>query len=285
MTVGIAAISEANTNDPKVVLSSDRLVTTHQQSAIEHEHPETKLTEVGGSLNNANLVCIIAGGIQLGEEYRTRLEDTIARFVQQNDEEPWLPTVADLARENYEVLIQDKIDNVVLSSYGLEMEDLSRQHQFKDSFLNDVLAEAEQVEQEIQKNLVILVGGVGLTGPAEVGPAIYEISNSNMRPHNQMGYATIGSGTQPAESEFIQADYSKRENVEDTLATVTAANYKATEARGVGGETDVAIVDATGVETVDEEMVSDLMEIHENIDDEQEEIREKYLSEYDIDWE
>lgn len=273
---------ETDTDDPKVVFSSDRMVTTHQESAIEHKHPETKISEIGGNLTGSNFVCIIAGSVQYGNEYKSRLEESIELFVHQEDEEPWVSTVATLAKENYQSLIQDKINDHVLSTYGLEMDDLSKQHQFKDQFLNNILAKVQQVEQEVISQLVVLIGGVGIEGGYNMQPAIYEISNNNKKPHNDMGYATIGSGTQPAESEFIQTDYSKQGSVEETIATVTAANYQAASARGVGGEADVFVVSKGRVKEVDEETVSELMDTHSEIESEQEDVREKHLSNQDI---
>lgn len=42
MTVGVAAITNHGTDNPVVFLGADRLLTTQQVSAIEHEHPEPK---------------------------------------------------------------------------------------------------------------------------------------------------------------------------------------------------------------------------------------------------
>lgn len=145
MTVGMAALSEVNGGEPKVIISSDRMVTTRQQSRIEHEHPETKLREFGTDLTQTNLMGVIAGSIQLAESFEQRLNFKLNAYTQQQGEEPWINTSAELASQVYREIVQEKIENRVLSAYGLELDDLSRQHQFKDDFLSDILSEVSQV--------------------------------------------------------------------------------------------------------------------------------------------
>lgn len=279
MTVGIAVVCESESGDPKVIMSSDRLLTTVQQSAIEHEHPETKLTEIGADLDETHLLSIIAGSVQLGENLKSGVETGIAQFVQANDEEPWVSTCAEIAGAEYRGLVQSKVEQIVLSSYGLTLEDLSRQHQFKDDFLNDILSESRQLIQEIHNNLVMLIGGVGPDGAA-----IYEVSNNNVFAHNDVGYATIGSGNQPAKSEFIKAEYSMRMSLQEALAVVAAANHRAEQASGVGGDTDIGVVTAGETNFVDTETVGALMARQTNIADAQAEERDRIIRENPVNW-
>jgi len=280
MTVGIAAIAESDTDNPKVVVASDRLVTTQQQSAIEHEHPETKLTKIGKDVEHTHLIGVIAGSVNFGEQYLGSVETAIELFIRENNEEPWVSTVADIAGNQYRAFVQEKIENVVLQTYGLELDDLSRQHQFKDGFLDDILSEADQVRQQIHQNLVLLLGGVG-----PQGAGVYQITGNDVIPQNDMGYTTIGSGTQPAESEFIKSEYGKKEDLTTAFATVAAANYQAKKASGVGGDPDMMIVDTESVHEVAEDTSEALMERQEKIADKQEAIRENVLEDENIDWE
>jgi hypothetical protein len=279
VTVGIAAISDDATDEPKVVVSSDRVITTRQQSAIEHEHPEAKLNELGGFLDKTQLVGVTAGGVELGEEYRDKVELGLREFVREHEQEPWVNTAAEIAAQKYRSLIQEKIATYALEPYGLSLEDLSRQHQFKDSFLEDVLAEADQIHQRVTRNLNLLLGGVGPNGAG-----VYQISGGDHNPQNDLGYTTIGSGSQPAESEFIKDSHDKTGPVSDTFATVAAAHYQASKASGVGGELDVMVVSPEGVEEVNETTISNLMERQDRIADRQDEVREKILTEEPVDW-
>lgn len=279
MTVGIAAISDETTDSPKVVVSSDRMITTRQQSAIEHEHPEAKLNELGDFLDETHLIGVTAGGVELGEEYRSKVEEGLREFVREYEQEPWVNTAAEIAAQEYRTLVQEKIATHALEPYGLSLDDLSRQHQFKDSFLEDVLAEADQVRRKITRNLNLLLGGVGPNGAG-----VYQISGGDHNPQNDLGYTTIGSGTQPAESEFIKDSYDKTGPVSDTFATIAAAHYQASKASGVGGELDVMVVSSAGVSEVEESTISDLMERQSQIADKQDDVREKILTEEPVEW-
>ena len=279
MTVGIGAICDAQTDEPKVVLSSDRLVTTLQQSRIEHEHPETKLINFSRNLSGTHLVGVVAGSVQLGETLRDRINDRIQAFIQENNEEPWVSTAADLAGAAYQTVVQNRIENRVLRSYGLRLDDLSRQHQFQDSFLNDVLAEVDGLRNEIHQNLTLLLGGVGARGPG-----IFLISTNDVLPQNDMGYATIGSGTQPAESEFIKTEYGKLEDLNTAFTTIAAAHHQAKKASGVGGEPDIMVVDSNGVYEVDEGTRDDLMDRQQKIATEQQNKKDQILSSNPVNW-
>jgi uncharacterized Ntn-hydrolase superfamily protein len=161
----------------------------------------------------------------------------------------------------------------------LEIEDLSRQHQFKDDFLNDVITEIEHIENEIHNQLRMLIGGVDQTGAY-----IYEIKNGSHTGHQRTGYATIGSGTQPAESEFIKSQFAKSRSADEGLETCAAALHAAQEASGVGGTVDIAAVSLQENRRLDRGLVKDLMEREESISLKQEDIREHTIENNPINW-
>lgn len=285
MTVGIAAIADGD-DTPAVVVSADKMLTTQQQSAIEHEHPETKLSPLVESLDGVEILSVYAGSVSLAEALNDRIHETIGNIIQERRQienpEPFrwnVQTVARIGAEEYRGLVQEKVENIVLSKYGLELDDLSAQHQFKDSFFNDIWAKVDQLEQEITQNLALLMGGVD-----QSGAHVYEVRNNDVTGHNDIGYATIGSGTQPAQSEFIKSNYGRSEDFKTAISTVTAANYRAKQARGVGGDVDIGVVRPNSTEFANEGTVQELKERQEEIDSEQEEVKRRILSENDIEW-
>lgn len=280
MTVGAASIVENDTDSPKILIGADRLLTTRQHSAIEHEHPETKISKLGERLPAANLQCVVAGGISLGEDLKTRINQKILREV--NEKNPngiGVQHVAQMAGKSYQNLVQDKIEGIVLSSYGLELDDLSRQHQFQDDFLNDILAEVQGVENQIHENLHMLLAGVDTTGSY-----VYEVSRNDTSRKNDMGYACIGSGTQPAESEYIKSDYSRNADLSKGMAILASALYEAQEASGVGGTIDIGLVSQGYNDFLPEGVVDNLMERQNTIAEEQDDLRERTIDEDPIDW-
>lgn len=277
MTVGMAAIADARTENPKVVVAADTLLTTQQQSAIEHEHPETKLGRIASSYNNVEILSVCAGAVSLAEKLSKKIEDVLPQAVEQG-----IPitveNVAELAAEQYRQLIQDQIHKRVLSSYGLSLEDMSKQHQFKDDFFNDVWTQARELEQQIMQNLVMLIGGLDQTGAA-----VYEIGNNDITGHNDIGYAVIGSGSQPAQSEFIKSKYGKSDDFDTCVATATAANFRAEQARGVGGDMHMGVVSAHGTKFVNSDTVEALIDRQREIAEEQERVKQKTLDSNSID--
>ena len=280
MTVGIAAIADGDTDDPSVVIAADKMLTTQQQSAIEHEHPETKLSRLATCLDNVEILSVFAGSVTLAEDLQNKVNEALTQTNQQHPDYTWtVRDVSKIAAEQYRALIQEKINNMVLSQYGLELDDLSKQHQFKDSFFNDVWSQARHLEEEISNNLVLLMGGVDHTGAY-----IFQVRNEDVTGHNDIGYATIGSGTQPAQSEFIKSEYGRSDSFHTALATVAAANQRAAQARGVGRDLDIGIVERGTTEFAHNEMVEGLKERQGDIADEQEAAKQAVLEDNPIQW-
>jgi hypothetical protein len=283
MTVGVAAITEYESDEPKVLLSADRLLTTLQESAIEHEYPETKLTEVVPRLNGVHVLAVFSGGVSLAEDLAQMVDASVYRFVDEeagDDQYVGVQAVAELAAEQYRQLVRDKIEKLVLSSYGLTLEDMGRQHQFKDGFFNDIWSQVNQVEHEIVENLNMLIGGVD-----QLGAHVYEVGNNDVTGHNQIGYAAIGSGRQPAKSEFIKEEYGKSKDFDTALATITASTVQAQRASGVGGDLDIGLVTPEGATFASSDLVERLTDRQEDIEDEQAGAKQNILESETIHWE
>lgn len=288
MTVGVAAIAENDTTDPKVIISADRLITTKQQSAIEHEHQESKIYEVGDATRNVNSLGVVSGAISYAEELYSRIERRVSLYQQRQDTDT-IQTSEELGQvtaQCYREMVQEKVENQVLSNYGLELDDLSKQHQFKDAFFNSILTEAEQLKEQIQQNMHML-----LVSADNNSVNIYEVGYNDLVRHNQLGHAAIGSGVQPARSEFIKTEYSKSSDLDAALATAMAANKQAQSARGVGGDIDIGIVRTAssvepgyGIEFLPRDVITKLEERQENIEERQQEEKEKVLEENRIRW-
>jgi len=280
MTVGVASITQVDTGNHMVLLGADRLLTTHQVSQIEHEHPESKLSKIGTRLPAANMGCVLSGALSLAEELKTNLTGRINTESQQVDPNAiGVQHVADWAAEEHRDLVQEKIESLVLSSYGLEIDDLSRQHQFKDDFLNGILGEVEQVQAEIQENLNMILCGVDTTGAY-----IFDISNNNKTSMTNPGYATTGSGKQPAQSEFIKAEYSKSCTTSEGLVVCASALYESQQASGVGGQIDIQVISFDINRELDQDIVGELMQREETIVEKQEDIREEEIDDNPVDW-
>ena len=83
---------------------------------------------------------------------------------------------------------------------------------------------------------------VVLGGIDALGPHIYSIQNFDLDPQNTIGYHTIGSGNQPARSVFIRNEYDTNCSIDQGIISTIEAKKQAEEARGVGTEMDLAVV-------------------------------------------
>lgn len=286
MTVGIAALADSDTPVPKAIVAADRLMTTQQQSAIEHEHPEAKLVEIAPQENSVYVLGVVAGSVSLGEELTNQIDSAIRQWRSKNQQATLTAEmVSEVARNQYQILVQNKIQDNVLSQYGLDLDDLSKQHQFKDEFFRNLMAEVNNVQDVIFDHLTLLIGGVDSSGCY-----IYEISHNDVTRHNRVGYNTIGSGSQPAQSEFIHSMYSSTEPVEVGLATVSAANHRANRAAGVGGEMDIGVVwwdsqnNIGNVEIATDSISERLMTRQADIERIQERARDNILDHNSVNW-
>ncbi|WP_147437735.1 MULTISPECIES: hypothetical protein [unclassified Halorubrum] len=280
MTVGVAAIAESESETPRVVLAADQLVTTRQQSAIEHEHPQTKVEEVAQLAPTVNALGIVSGSVSLGEELLNSIDDVLSNHFRQEEPNPvGAESLAKVAGEEYRYLVQQKVQSHVLSKYGFELEDLKKQHQFKDDFFEGMMAEVNQVQQTIHSNLTLLLGAADRSGAY-----VFEVSGGDVTGHNKLGYASIGSGQQPAESQFIQSGITPEEDLQDTLITVTGAILRAKQASGVGGDMDLGVVSSTSVDIAPNNLISQLQDIQSRIEREQREVKEEVLEENAVTW-
>lgn len=279
MTVGVAA--RCNGHDhPMVVVGADRLLTTQQQSRIEHEHPDPKIKVMGHDVPTVNALAISSGRIDWSEELRDKIEESCNYYV---NEEAMDLSVKDLARigaSEYQEFMREKINRQILSHFGITLDDLKAQHRFKDRFIADVRTEIENARENIANNLALLIGGVDASGSH-----IYEVSQGDFTPHNETGYGAIGSGIQPAHSEFMEVEYSSNCEISNSLSTVTAAMMRARQASGVGGDIDIGLVGHNFIEMASDEVLEELKERNRAIKDAQERAKQEVLESEPINWE
>lgn len=279
MTVGVAAICEQGSGQPGVIVGADRLVTTQQLSAIEHESPSTKIKQIGAAVPSVRAVSVFAGDVSWAETLHEMIEETSQLMFEQEDVHVDMPFLAHVAGSEYRNFTRDRIENNLLSHFGIRLEELQHQHRFKDSFIDDVKTEIDNAREQINQGLRVLIGGVDTNGPS-----IYEVRGGDQLGHNDMGYSAIGSGEQPAASEFLESEYSSTCTFDEGLATVTAATLRARQARGVGGQIDLYSIGPNHIERADEDTISALKERYERISTNQERLKEEIRSRDTVEW-
>lgn len=275
MTVGIVAACRIE-EYPTIVATADRMVTANRESPIEYEHPTTKLTDVGNLHESVNMLGVSSGSVSLIDELFYKLEQHL-----ESVEEPInVRGVADLAASFYNNIIRETIQYQLLEPMGMELEDLKKQRKFQDDFIQSLMADVQEVRNTIISNLDVLLAGVG-----PQGAQIYEIQAGDVTGHNSIGYATVGSGANPAASEFMRTQYGAEDaTLDETVSVSVAAKTRAEDAQGVGEEMNIAIVSNDGVDHADEETIDSLRSREKEIRKKQENVKGEILSADPVEW-
>lgn len=279
MTVGVAASCRRD-DDPVVILAADRLITTQQQSRIEHEHQESKLNEVASRIPTVDACVIVAGDVSWGEELRNDVDARCERLLRTDDSiHVGARELAEIAANCYREFVKEKIDRRILAHFGIGLEDLRAQHRFKERFVDKITTEIDNAERTIHEQLNVLLGAVD-----DSGSYIYEIRGGDYLGRNDVGCAAVGSGVQPALSEFIESEYSRECEFDTGLATVAAATMRARQASGVGGTIDVSVVGESYIEDGAEAAVDELMERYRIVSETQDAVKENLLQFHSVEW-
>lgn len=258
MTVGIAAICEAESDDPKVVVAADRLVTSGRAARREYEHTSSKMLSVFGEDGDSSVVAVGvgAGSVSLSDEVFYKVNQKI------REEEPVLTRdVAMYAVEALQEVVQETINRQVLSSHDLDLSTFNQTQgqmhpQIVEALYQDIMGKKDEVLGQVN----ILLAGVD-----NRGAHLYNILHNDMARNDSIGYMTVGSGAEPANSAFIRNRYDDTCNLNDSLLSVTEAKEQAEEAQGVGREMDIAVLHTDGRRDLSDDEVDELRDIYSQV--------------------
>lgn len=275
MTVGIAAMAEKETRDSNVVVAADRMVTAMRESPIEYEHPSTKLTRIEHTASDVQVLTVAAGSVSLADELVHKIESSL----RQREDSSGVREVADLAAKCYNDIIRETINSQLLVPLGLEFEDLRKQRKFQEDFVKSLMSDVQEYRNTINRNLNVLLAGIGPNGAQ-----LYEIMAGDVTAHNSIGYATVGSGENPAASEFVRTKYSVDCSLDEAVSTVVAAKMRAEDAQGVGEGLDIGIASLNEISIAGDGTKEELRSRQKEIRSKQRKIKEDVLATRRVDW-
>lgn len=278
MTVGIAAICQED-SDPKVVIAADRMITTGQNPQIEYEHTRSKIQTLW---DNEVVTCtaVASGTVSFIEAFFAKLSEKLEERTPASIEQ-----IAGDAREAYTELGRTTVENQILSKFDLELSDLTGgDPPFESDILSTFLSDIADAQDRFKNRLEVVIGGID-----GLGPQIFSVQNFDIDPQNTIGYHAIGSGNQPARSVFIRNQYDTTCDVERGIINTIEAKRQSEEARGVGAEMDIAVVNHPRKEvkcchTFDEELKGDWTEFYDKIKTAEDEAREETISGEDLEY-
>ena len=133
--------------------------------------------------------------------FYTEIMDAVIADLQGRHEER-VP-VADIARKFGKFrsdLLRQRAENAILRPLGLTSESFLQQQQFMDAQLVDKLA-TELLNFDVPGIDVIIAG-------VDERPQIYVLADGDISCNNAIGFASVGSGSRHAESQFMLARHS-----------------------------------------------------------------------------
>lgn len=245
MTLCMAALCTDEGEGPVAVVAADRMVT--YGGFIEFEHTAPKLVQP-----SSRAVTLIAGDTLLG----TRLAKAVAAGFSETS--PDIPSIANRMAAGYVAMRTAQIEDLILAPRGL---DLATYYNRQASLTAQLAMVLDQQMANHNPEIELLIAGVDGTGAH-----IYSVHNPGgpVREHDVIGYAAIGSGGIHALQAMIGFRHSAASGLRETVFRVYAAKRRAEVAPGVGVDTDVAIVSASGVKFLSAQTLSGLATLYDN---------------------
>jgi ATP-dependent protease HslVU (ClpYQ) peptidase subunit len=235
MTVCLAAIAAWGSPYERVVLASDRMITSGD---VQFEHSTKKVETL-----NRSIVALIAGDVALHSPVGTR---TSARLQPRSTVEE----AAHAYRDEYVALRTEKVAQAVLGPFGLTLAEFhAGQQRFAPDFLHGVNAALQNITAQYDNLFEAIIAGVD-GSPEKVRAHIYVIRGSNISCEDRLGFAAIGSGANQANLQFMLGHYGPISPVNETLLAMLNAKRAAEVAPGVGQHTDWFLV-GPGLDTAD----------------------------------
>ena len=258
MTVGIACICDAEGDNPKAVVTADRMVTSGRVARREYEHTSSKMVSIIGEDGDRPVTALAvgAGSVSLADEVLYKVRKYVQSDTPQNTRD-----VAEHAVIALQQVVQETINRQVLSPQGLSLETFNQmQNQMNPQVVQGTYQEMMEKKEEVLKQVNILLAGVD-----DDGAHLYNILHNDMARSDSIGYLTVGSGAEPANATFIRNRYDDTCDLTEALLAVTEAKSQAEEAQGVGEEMDIAVLHGDGREDLEEGEIEELREVYNNV--------------------
>ena len=272
MTVGIATICEVDTPEPKIVVAADRLVTSGAAAPREYEHTSSKMVSIygedGGEVVTA--MGVAAGSVSLADEVFYKVQQKIA-----NETPNSARQVAQFGVTALQELVRETINRQVLSAQGLDLQTFNQiQGQMNQGVVQGIYSDMMEKQDEVLTQINILLAGVD-----DTGAHLYNIRQNDMARVDSIGYLTVGSGAEPANSTFIRNRYDDNCSIDDALHAVTEAKSQAEEAQGVGRQMDIAVMDDEGRRDLTDEEIKELRSVYKDVIKAEQDARDDVMEE------
>jgi 20S proteasome alpha/beta subunit len=241
MTICIVTMCEKK----YVVVATDKMLTLMLPS-IEYEADYPKTIEI-----TPNCIATTAGS---AIAFTPIFSEVRGELIKQASND--IARIAELTRNAYVNIRNSKLNEEILSTYGLNLQVF---YQLNPSINQNLMALLIQRMQLYNYNLWLMIAGVD-----EAGGHIYRIENPGVKHcFDAIGYHAIGSGEMHAISTFIANNYEvKNTTLQRGLALTYEAKKRSEKAQGVGEQTDMYVVSKEKTWHLPEEAIKKLDDVY-----------------------
>lgn len=243
MTICIGAVCRDGKKNDKaaVVVASDRMVTMGNLTEFEHEVP--KLKEL-----TTHAVALIAGDALRGSRIVVDSAVQIKTSGAAN-----MAQIAELVAGNYSGLRLRQLNDEIFRPRGMNVTEFYQGGQQR--LVLQLAIGLDQTVQVFNYGVELLIAGVDSDGAhlSHVGNP-----GGSYVPFHHTGFGAIGSGNLHAMQSLIGLRHTPHRDLHETVFSVYASKRRAEIAPGVGHDTDMAIVDATGIFRLTPDVLTEL---------------------------
>jgi len=227
MTICIGAIAE---NRKKAVFAADRMVTSTQLS-VEFEHDEEKFETL-----SPKCVALTAGEVLAPTEFfraaRAGIRDS-----------PKISEIAHHVEEGFRNFRMKRVEDTLFLPRGITVRDFLQAQRVMNP---DVVLRLDRAIETNKVNALILIVGVDSDGAH-----LHQVTDpGHSECFDKLGFHAIGSGLPHAISTFISHNYAPHFSLKKATYVVYEAKKNAEKAPGVGLETDIGIVEDSGIRVI-----------------------------------
>jgi hypothetical protein len=224
VTVNIAAICDldAQTYYPKIVFSSDRLVS----AGVQYEGGEPKIKQL-----TEYCYVMTSSNDSLTSDL---ILETIKDKIKSAKNQMRIRDIVELLSEECVNFKRLRIEREVLSKYNLTSTNLNAP---SETIINDAMKEVNDYEYPLECDFIVL----GFDKETE--PHLYKVNQKgDYRLCDSLGFVTSGSGGSLAFLEMTKYSYSRQEGMVTAIPRVYFAKKVSERAEGVGRYTDLYIM-------------------------------------------
>lgn len=243
MTVVIALKFKEKDGSEGVFMTADKMV-SFGDIGIEYE--VSKLEKIADK-ENFRVISGCAGQLSLIDEFNQRLKTELNS---NGSHDPF-----NVGVEIYNRMLSERIERMILSPWGLKLDDLKKENIIHANLLFDIMGKTKDLIIDFYRNLEVI-----LAGNCDGVLRIVSLTNGDLNEGTKLGFSVSGSGSQSAWWTLIHRGYRPNLDRNSCIVLGLFAKIQAEESMGVGSNTDAQFIRGQKITNLKEDWISNIRE-------------------------